>query len=97
MSELERATTEVGNVVNAGGKLEPKHFFEMMEKIHIEFDETEKPLLPSWFVGPKAMEAISRLFSELESNPEHKDRFDRIIEQKRDDWREREAARKLVG
>jgi hypothetical protein len=46
---------------------------------------------------PKLAEAANRAFAELKSNPQLKKELDWIISQKKEEWRAREASRKLVG
>jgi len=43
---------------------------------------------------PERMAAMDK---ELESNPELKRKFDEMMEKKKEEWRAREADRKLVG
>lgn len=70
---------------------------EMLEKMQIEFhpDGTPHELFMD---GPLfTSENLATAEKELESNSELKSRFDEMLEKKRDEWRAREADRKLVG
>ena len=96
--EIEKVASDVGNVFDLKGeKLKVDHFFQMLEKLWIDFDKEGKPLLPTIVVGEKAYKALSEVFTQLENNPEYKGRMEEIITKKKELWRDREANRKLVG
>lgn len=97
-AEIEKSVEKIGNVVDARGKgLTPTIFFEMLDKIWIEFDENNNPILPQIVTGKDLFESSKKLFEELESNPGHKKRLDEVIEKKRREWLDREGNRTLVG
>jgi hypothetical protein len=90
------AVREVGNVTD-GSKPMVDQLFEMWEKIYIEFSPDGSPILPTLVMGSeqallKAKEAVEQ----IDSDPVLRNRKEQIIEQKRQEWRDREAARNLV-
>lgn len=98
MQTMDKSSEEANTTVDAKGKpLTPELLFETLGKMWIDFDENEKPYLPTIIVGTKLFEDFQKLFVQLESNPEYKKKFDKLIEEKRMQWRERESNRKLVG
>jgi hypothetical protein len=98
IAEIDKAVTRIGNVVNAqGGKFGPKHFFEIVRKIIVPFDEFENPIFPTVVAGEKASNDIKRVMAEIDSSDQLKREFSDLLEQKRMEWRDREAARSLVG
>ena len=96
--QIERSAEEVGNVISAGGKpFSIDMYFEMLEKIEIDFDEAGNPSLPMCAVSPKLWPSVAKIISKAKDDPENDRRFKEIIEQKREEWRVRESNRKLVG
>lgn len=98
LDELETATNKVGNSFDfSGKKLEPEDLFKLFEKIWLEFDENGKPIFQQIVAGEAAFKAITRVFEEIEKSDVFKSKFDKLIDKKREEWRDREANRKLVG
>jgi hypothetical protein len=98
INDLKRITQETGNVVN--GKSQPfsmEKFFEILEKIEIEFRPDGEPELPTIVAGPRQVQRIRKVFAQAEKDRRYKDRYHEIIEKKRQIWRARENTRKLVG
>lgn len=93
---------KIGNVAKSvgnefslkGQKFNLEHFFKAMEKIYIDFDKNENPILPT-FVGPTNFDFD--VLKKLESDDEAKQKYEEIIRIKKDEWRARENSRKLVG
>lgn len=96
--KIGEAVDEVGNSIDAAGKpWSPELFLEAIDKITIDFDlETGKPELPTIYIHPDQAESVKKMISVAEADEEHKKKFEVIIERKRGEWRDREAARKLV-
>lgn len=94
---VHRATEEVGNVVQGGGRpLSAELILEMLETMELAFAPDGTWEWPT-FVGPPGMR--DRAASEMErlaNEPELNARFEALIERKREKWRVREANRKLV-
>lgn len=96
--EIEKAVREVGNALDLKGeKFKVDHFFQMLEKLWIDFDKEGKPLLPTIVAGEKAYKVLSEVLTQIENNSEYKGRMEEIIMKKKELWRDREANRKLVG
>ena len=93
-----KATAEVGNVIDAGGKpMTLELFIDCIDMISIDFDEeTGNPKLPTFYVHPDQGDSVRSLIEESQQNHELKKRFDAVIERKREEWREREDYRQLV-
>lgn len=96
----ERMSSEIpeSQTLNAKGrKFDAQVVVEMLEKMQIDFypDGTPHEIFvdgPSF--TPERMAAVDK---EFESNPELKRKFDEMMEKKKEEWRAREADRKLVG
>jgi hypothetical protein len=96
-SVLNKTIKETGNSVDAKGqKLSPELFLETMSKISISFDKDGKPRLPTIVISPKTADQWKRVIAEAEADPEHKKKFDAIIEQKKKEFNAEQARRKLV-
>lgn len=93
---LNRVTSESGNVVKVSGSISPEHFEAVVKQTLIDFDEHGNPDMPSMLVGSDTHEELKRRIPEWEADPENKKRMDALIEEKRAEWRDREADRKLV-
>jgi hypothetical protein len=88
---------KAGQVVDRKGKpFDAEAIFEVLEKLQIEFDKSEKSdltiLIPP-ALTPRAREILQLLETDKNLQKRHAD----IMERKREEWRDREAARKLVG
>ena len=80
-----------------GRKFDAQLLIELLEKIQIDFypDGTPHELyVDGPLFTPERMAAVDK---EFESNPELKKKYDELWDKKREDWRAREADRKLVG
>lgn len=86
---------QTGNKYDAGNRpLGLEVLIEMLEKYPLDFDEKGEPIMPTLFVGEKVMDSVKRM--SREDDETHKERFDKLIERKRQEWRAREATRRLV-
>lgn len=96
----ERMTSEIpeSQTLDAKGrKFDAQLLIELLEKMQIEFYPDGRPhelLVDGSLFTPERMAAVEK---EIESNPELKRRFDEMMERKKEEWRAREADRKLVG
>ena len=90
---MDRATEEVGNVVSVDGELSLDHFWELFEKIHIDFDEEGQPRGLRLVAHPNMSSSLEKIYSQIESHP----RYQEIMVRKREEWRVRENNRALVG
>ncbi len=95
--EVTKASDSPGSSIVLGkGEPTPQMIYEMLEKIPGEYDSEGRPLT-SFVIGPHMTEMIKDLEREIESSPEWKAKFDELESRKRQEFRDREAARKLVG
>ena len=96
VSSVEEATSKVGNQV--GPHDDPvEQYFAMIEVIAIDFDRNQKPMWESFFVAPeKHAERMRAARARIDSTPELRSRMELLMEQKRSEFHDREAARKLV-
>lgn len=95
--EIQQATEQVGNTVDAKGKpLTKELFLEMLEKIETDFTPDGQWIPPSIVMHPDVWKANEAKFKEWEQDIEFTDRQTEIINKKREAWHAREALRKLV-
>lgn len=96
----ERVSSEIpeSQTLDAKGrKFDAQLCIEMLEKIQIDFysDGTPKEIfMDGPLFTPERMAAVDK---EFESNPGLKRKFDEMMGKKKEEWRVREADRKLVG
>ena len=96
--KIDEYAQEAGNVVSAEGEaISIDHFFEVLEKVSRDFDSTGKPDEVVFTTNPELFQSIAKIIEEAKSDPEIQQRFDAIMERKREEWRVRENNRKLVG
>lgn len=96
-SMLDAVTQKTGNVVDGGGApINNQLILEMLAKMPHDFN-SDGTMRTTMVVPPQVAERLPALEAELEQSPELKAQFDRILEQKRDDFRTREMDRNLAG
>ena len=96
--QIEKSADEVDNVVSAGGKpFSMDLFFELLEKIHIDFDEAGNPCGLTFVTSPKMFPSIVKIIAQAKADPANDRRYQAIIERKWEEWRVREGNRELVG
>ena len=89
---------KIGNTVDGKGQgFTPELIFAVLEKIWIDFDPQGNPRMPTLTINPAQGPQVQRAFQSIDSNPELSARFAQLMDQKREEWRAREATRKLVG
>lgn len=97
INALEKATTKSGNVVDGKDKKIEESFLEMLETIWINFDENGNPELPTILTGTKNSESFYKAIQNIDDDPRLARRKKEILSKKKQEWRDREADRKLVG
>ena len=92
------AAESVGNVVHAGGELTPDKFLEVFRKVEMDFDpQTLQPKPGFKFVmHPDIAASVDQKVKKWKKAPTFIAEYERIIAVKREEWRDREADRKLV-
>jgi len=95
---MSEGVEKAGNTIDGGGQpLTAELFLQAMEKIWIDFNADSSPQMPEVHISPNQTDNVKRMIERLESEPHLKRRFDQIMLKKREEWRAREADRKLVG
>ena len=96
--QIEKSADEVDNVVSAGGKpFSMDLFFELLEKIDIDFDEAGNPCGLAFVASSKMFPSIAKVIAQAKTDPANDKRYQAIIERKREEWYVRGGNRKLVG
>lgn len=91
---LEEVCDEAGQTFDAEGHpLSFELLTELLSTMDIDFDEKGAPLLPTLMSSPRARE----MFTKMEITDEQEERFEKVIEEKRAAWRDRESNRRLVN
>ncbi len=93
-----KAADSVGNVIHAGGDLTQDKFLEVFRRVQMDFDpETLQPK-PGfvWVLHPDLAASVVPKVKEWEKDPAFNAEYERIMAVKREEWRDREANRKLV-
>jgi hypothetical protein len=95
---IAKATEKAGNVFDAGGqKLTAEMILEVLSKIQIDFNRDGSPRMPEMHIHPNLSDAVRLAGAELERNPALKRQLRQLLEEKKEEWRAREANRRLVG
>lgn len=98
MGEITRSVVESGRGIDAQGQpLDQEMFLQALESIDLSFkrDGTLEP--PAIIMHPKLWEARKEEIESWESDPDFVARHELLLHRKREEWRAREARRKLVN
>jgi len=96
--KVDQAVQETGNIVRLKGKpLTPERYLELLEKTQIDFDDQGKPHIPTLVASPEIGIQLKQNFAKWEKSPVHRQKFQELIERKREEWNDREGNRKLVS
>lgn len=77
------------------GPLSPETLLELFNSIDIDFDDTGRPVNQELHIHPDQLEALKAVQETIQNDPEWRRRFDEVDELKREEWRAREANRRL--
>jgi hypothetical protein len=99
---LEMAKREAdssGNVVHTGPDFTPDDLLELISRVPEDFDSRtlERQGGPVFVLHPDTAAKVVPQAKEWEKNPEFKAKLAEIMQRKREEWRDREANRKLVS
>ena len=95
---INETVDKVGNVIDGRGKpLSPAIFFEVIEKMQIDFDNDGNFKDLTVVVPPQMIQRFNEVMEKIQQDPELQGHYKSIIDNKRMEWRDRETARKLVG
>lgn len=94
---FEVLTSELGKVGNVESSQKPTHekLLSAFEKMEFDFVNGQ-PILPEFVANPKEKTLMDSALKSILETPELKRRYDFIMFQKREQYRDREVARKLV-
>lgn len=94
---FEKAAKSVRNTVEAGGKpLSPELVLEAYERIEMSFRHDGTWQQPTLLMHPDMEPRAAAVLRQIEEEPELRRRRDAIVHKQREEWRVREAGRKLV-
>lgn len=86
-------TKEIGNALDAkGAPFSQEMFFEMLEKIDMDFGPDGQPTVRMH----TSTQGLIEVYEKWQEDPAFKIRYDELLNRKRDAWRDRESYRKLV-
>jgi hypothetical protein len=95
---MSESSEEAGTAYHAGGR--PFHmsmFLDALETMQVDFDDDGRPKLPTIVMHPNQLKAIGPKLAEWEKDPALDARWKQVLAKKKDEWRDRESRRKLVG
>lgn len=93
----QRLAEQIPNQVDMGGRpLTPEAILKGYEIVELSFNEDGTPDLPTMVVPPALAQAAEEAFRKLHEDPDLSQRLDDLVARKREEWRAREASRKLV-
>lgn len=90
-------TERTGNVLRRNGEMSIETILLMYEKVEMDFDIDGKPILPSIIVSPNDLEKTKLLLEKLQTDSEAIGKFEKVIEDQRIKWNDRQNNRELVG
>lgn len=98
-STLDEETRRSGNAIDAKGKpFDPGLMWDAIERMDLEFDECSgEPKMPTIVLHPDMMKAIAQKIADWEADPAFQKRRIEVLAAKKEQWRDRESCRKLVG
>ena len=93
-----KAADSVGNVVRIQGELTPDKYLELYRKIEIDFDPKTLQPKPGFVCSmpPDMADSVIPKVKEWKKDPAFKAKYEQIMAVKREEWRDREANRKLA-
>jgi len=96
--KIGRASERAGTAIDAGGQpLTLDLLLELLRRTRVDFDPaTNKPVGLTFAVTPELAAQLPSKLEEWQRDPASRARIDAAMEEKRDEWRTREARRTLV-
>jgi hypothetical protein len=95
--KIDKITQQTGNFVNSGRKpLSHDLFLDLIEKMPIDFDSSDQPRMPSLNAGSEMFAHLQQQIPKWHEDPAFLTRWKAILDKKREEFREREACRRLV-
>ena len=98
-STLDEEIKQVGNAIDVGGRpFDPNMMWDGIERMDLDFDERSgEPKMPTIVVHPDTMKALAQKIPKWEADPALQRRRAEVLARKKEQWRDRESHRKLVG
>jgi hypothetical protein len=97
-TSLNETLDRAGQTVdNRGRPFDAEAILRILDRMEIDFDAQGNPKLPTVQLGRDMSEAWVEATNQLANDPVWKARLEQLLAEKRANWRDREAARKLVG
>lgn len=94
---MDEVTQKTGLRADAkGGPLTNDLLIEMFSKMHMDFEKSQSGDV-TIVIPPQMLSTFQRLEREMQENAEMKKKWNSMIEEKRNEFREREINRNLVG
>jgi hypothetical protein len=95
---MDRVTKETGNVFDAKGeKIRAEHLLELWGRMDVNFNQDGSPKWPTIIIHPNVEERLRGELIRLSDDPLLRASLEKLVQQKREEWRAREANRILVG
>lgn len=96
-SVISQVTEEVGNVVNNQGEpFTVESYFEVMDKIQMDFDDDGRPVWPTMVVPSSNFERAKSVMQDIETDPVARERLEKVVAKKKEQYDADQARRKLV-
>lgn len=96
-ASLNQTLEKAGQSVDAKGRpFSAELMLEVLEKMYLAFDDQGHPEI-ELTIGPDLAPRAKEALDKLATDPALNARYEALMEQKRAEWRAREASRKLVG
>ena len=98
LNTMNEATKKTGQIYNSkGAPLTNEAILQLLSMMQINFENDTALGDISIVVPPAMIPTLQRLDKEFNESPELKKKMNQLLEKKRDEFREREANRNLVG
>lgn len=95
---ISESSERVGTAYNAKGRpFDMGMFLDVLERMQVDFDDHGKPKLPTIVMHPDQLKAIAPKLAEWEKDRALQSRWEQVLAEKKEEWRDRESRRKLVG
>lgn len=96
IEKIDESVKKIGNVTDPDKK-GVEAFFDGVQKRLMEFDEAGQPIPPQLLVGDQQThDKLVEIMTQIAESPDLRNRYEAIVNKKREEWRDREAARNLV-
>lgn len=96
--KINKDLDRMGRTVDYKGKpFSAEAILAALESIQIEFNDDGKHNDLQIHIAPQLEESAKKAFYDLENDPTLKKRHEELMMKKREEWRAREASRRLVG